>query len=258
MATFRQALVRPLAQNFSAGLTTADLGLPFYKTALRQHKAYCEALESCGVALSRLPPDDRYPDSPFVEDTAILTPRGAIITRPGAESRRGEIDSIESELRKLFDSVGHIEPPGTLDGGDVCEAGNHFLIGISVRTNEDGARQLAQILQRHEYSSEFIDIRHVQTILHLKSGISYLGENRMVAIDELATLDQLNKYDLIRVAPGEEYAANCIRVNDSVLIAAGFPSFGETLDRCGYKTIALEMSEFQKMDGGLSCLSLRF
>ena len=253
-----RAIVRCPASNFSDGLTTVDLGPVDYHAALDQHVSYCKALESCGLSLIELASDEHYPDSTFVEDTAILTLRGALITRPGAETRRGEIESIERNLSGLFDDVARIEPPGTLDGGDVCDAGNHFLIGISARTNEAGAQQLADWLAAHDYSSEFVDIRKVTGILHLKSGISYLGDNQMVVIDELANRDLFDNYDLIRVQAGEEYAANCVSVNESVLIAAGFPSFAAKLKDRGFQTIVLEMSEFQKMDGGLSCLSLRF
>jgi dimethylargininase len=158
-----------------------------------------------------------------------------------------------------------------MDGGDVCEAGNHFFIGISERTNEAGAQQLAALLAPQGYTSSFVDIRgtgvppviHAQDarateILHLKSGLAYLGDNRLVVTEALADRAEFAGYDLIQVDADEEYAANCVRVNDSVLIAAGFPRLEGRLSDQNYQTIALEMSEFQKMDGGLSCLSLRF
>lgn len=250
--------MRPPSANFSAGLTTVDLGIPNHNLALTQHAAYCETLVSCGLSVLTLPPDDDYPDSTFVEDTAIITERGAIITRPGADTRRGEIASISSELSKSFDRIAHIEPAGTVDGGDVCEAGGHFFIGISDRTNEAGANQLSKILWDLDYSSQLVDIRGVKGILHLKSGIAYLGANRLVVIDALADRERFRGHEMIKVHPSEEYAANCVAVNSSVLIAAGFPVLEKQLCDRGFKTVALEMSEFQKMDGGLSCLSLRF
>jgi dimethylargininase len=252
------AIVRPPSTNFSDGLTTVNLGAPDYKTALRQHATYCEALQSCGLTLAALPADDQHPDATFVEDTAILTSRCAIITRPGAETRRGETTSIERELAKSFDEIGFIQRPGTLDGGDVCEAGDHFFIGISARTNESGAQQLADILWAYDYTSEFVDVRSVSTILHLKSGLAYLGDNQLVVIDELANRGRFVGYDLIKVSPGQEYATNCVQVNESVLIAAGFPLFEKQIQERGHRTISIAMSEFQKMDGGLSCLSLRY
>ncbi len=255
---FTRAIVRPPSANFFTGHTTADLGKPHYSTALKQHAAYCDVLEKCGLTLTVLPPDSQYPDSTFVEDAAILTERCAVITRPGAESRRGEVTMIEQQLAKSFELIERIEAPGTVDGGDICEAGDHFFIGISQRTNEVGAQQLAHILKKYDYSSEFVDVRNVEGILHLKSGVAYLNESRFVLIEELAGLLQFRDVKSVTVAGGEEYAANCVMVNDTVLIAAGFPDIERKLNQLGFKTVSLHMSEFQKMDGGLSCLSLRF
>jgi dimethylargininase len=161
-------------------------------------------------------------------------------------------------LADFFPSPGEIQSPGTMDGGDICEAGNHFFIGISERTNEAGARQLAELLAPFGYTSSLIDIRDLRSILHLKSGLSCLGDNRLAVIAALADVSEFRGYDLVLVSDDEMYAANCIRVNDSILLAAGYPAFAGTLRELGYQTIELEMSEFQKMDGGLSCLSLRF
>ena len=148
--------------------------------------------------------------------------------------------------------------PGTVDGGDICEAGDHFFIGLSERTNEEGVRQLAGHLERMGFTSETVDIRAVAGILHLKSAIAALSERRLVVIDALAAHPGFRGYELIRVDPAENYAANCIRVNDTVLVASGFPKFEASVRALGLTTIALDMSEFAKMDGGLSCLSLRF
>jgi dimethylargininase len=255
---FTKAIVRAPAANFSGGLTSVDLGKPDYELALRQHDAYCRALEKCGLELVRLAPDERFPDSTFVEDAAIVTTRGAIITRPGAESRLGEIREIETVLRGHFETLSAIESPGTVDGGDICEAGNHFFIGVSARTNEAGADQLARILDSFGYSSSLIDIRGLGNILHLKSGMTCLGPNRLVVIEALSEHKEFSSYDLIRVNSSEEYAANCLFINDQTLVPAGFSGLKRQLDDLGHRTIPLGMSEFQKMDGGLSCLSLRF
>jgi dimethylargininase len=270
---FTRAIVCPPAPNFAEGLTTVDLGAPDYERAMVQHEGYCQALEQCGLTLIRLEADPRHPDSTFVEDTAVLTQRGAILTRPGAPSRDGEVTSIKKVLTDFYPSLMSIISPGTLDGGDICEAGDHFFIGISERTNEAGAWQLAEMLASFNYTSSFVDIRHCsevqsvpgavatgpgETILHLKSGLVYLGDRRLAVINSLADREEFAAYDLVRVNSGEAYAANCVRVNDHVLVAAGFPVWEARLRYLGYQTIALEMSEFQKMDGGLSCLSLRF
>ena len=258
VARLDQAIVRKPARSFSEGLTTAKLGAPEYEQVLSQHQAYCESLERCGLALTYLESDSRYPDSTFIEDTAVVVGESAVLTRPGAVSRAGEVATVAETLKQFFSKVESIQAPGFLDGGDICEAGNHYFIGISERTNEAGARQLGELLTAGGRTHSFIDIRDVDDLLHLKSGVAYLDDNRLVVINELASLKEFSDYQLVSVSNGEEYAANCVRINDKVLIAEGYPRFAETLTSLGYQTIALDMSEFQKMDGGLSCLSLRF
>ncbi len=254
----RRALVRPPSSNFSDGLTTVDLGIPDHDRALKQHAAYCEALESCGLAVTHLEEDPRHPDSTFVEDTAILTPSRAILTRPGAASRTGEVSAIRPPLSVHYTQITSMSDSSTLDGGDVCEADGHFIIGVSHRTSEQGAHELAALLAEEGHTSAFVDIRAVEGILHLKSGIAYVGDGRMIAIPPLAHHPALQNYEVICVEPSEAYAANCVRVNGQLIVAAGYPTLEAALRRLGYDLIPLAMSEFQKMDGGLSCLSLRF
>lgn len=255
---FQRAIVRPPTANFADGLTTVDLGVPDFAKALEEHQRYCEALERCGLLVTHLSPDPRFPDATFVEDTAILTPRGAVLTRPGAPEREGEAAAIEPALRCLFPGLPRIEPPGTVDGGDVCEAGDHFFIGISARTNAEGARQLARRLAAWGYTSAEVDVRNVAGILHLKSGIAAIDQKRLVVMEALADHPAFRGYERLVVAPEETYAANCVRINEALLVAAGFPRFEADARRLGLDVIVLDMSEFQKMDGGLSCLSLRF
>jgi len=254
----RHAIVRPPASNFADGLTTVDLGRPDLERALSQHAAYCDALEQCGLALTRLAPDLRHPDSTFVEDTAILTARGAILTRPGAPSRSGEAEAMRGPLSEFFPEIAEIAAPGTLDGGDVCEAGDHFFIGVSERTNEEGARQLAAILAAVGFTAGVVDIRGIPGILHLKSGIACPADGTIVAIDALAGHAAFRSHAVIPVPKAEAYAANCIRVNDRLLFAAGHPRLEASFRGMGFDLLILEVSEFEKMDGGLSCLSLRF
>jgi len=253
-----KAIVRLPAANFASGLTTADLGAPVYERALEQHKAYCAALEQSGLILTTLEPDPDYPDSTFVEDTAVLAGGHAVVARPGAVSRTGEVISVRNALNTFYPSLFSIQSPGTLDGGDVCEAGDHFFIGISERTNEAGARQLAEILASFNYTARFVDIRGVAGLLHLKSGLAYLGDGRLAVIEALAGRAEFRGRDLVTVSSDEQYVANCVRVNEHILVAADYPAFADKLTQLGYRTMTLDMSEFQKMDGGLSCLSLRF
>ena len=255
---FKNAIVRIPGSNFDAGLTSVSLGRPDFERVLQQHAQYCEALIECGLTITTLDADLRFPDSTFVEDTAVLTPNGAVLTRPGAASREGEVDAIRPAILNYFPSPLTIEAPGTLDGGDICEAGDHFFLGLSHRTNEEGAHQLAAHLAALGYTSSTIDVRAMTSILHLKSGISYIGENTLVVMEEMAANPQFRSFNLIQVGLDESYGANCVRVNGRVLVAAGFPKLTADLQARGFDPLVLEMSEFQKMDGGLSCLSLRF
>lgn len=246
-------------RSYAQGLTTsAAFGRPDLDLALEQHAAYCEALRACGLELTLLAADERHPDGTFVEDTAVVAARVAVATRPGAPTREGEVSAVAAALRRFRPDLESIEAPGTLDGGDVCQVEDHFLIGVSERTNELGAQQLAAILARHGYSSSLVDIRGHRTLLHLKSGISYLGDHRFTVSADAPGLEALPGYERILANEAESYAANCVRVNEFVLLAAGYPRLAARLDELDYAVRSLEVSEFQKMDGGLSCLSVRF
>ena len=255
---FTQALLRLPGDNFAQGLTQAGEGAPDPALALNQHQHYRAALESAGLALPVLPADPRHPDGCFVEDTALLTARGAILTRPGAPSRRGEVGAIAAALGPALGAAVRIEAPGTVDAGDVCEADGHFLIGLSARTNEAGAAQLAGWLDDLGYRTDILDIRGSRELLHLKTGISYLGEGRLLVAPDFPRDPALAAYEILEVPASERYAANALRVNDRVLVAGGYPATRAAIESLGYETLALEMSEFRKLDGGLSCLSLRW
>lgn len=255
---FKRAIVRPPGANFAAGLTREPLGPPNVALALSQHENYCAALERCGLSLTRLPADTGHPDATFVEDTAVLLPQCRVLTRPGADSRRGEIDAIRECLELQGIALQSIDAPGTVDGGDICEAGTQVFIGLSARTNAAGAQQLAALLDAAGYRSSIVDIRGMDNILHLKSGLSWLGDERLLLIDELAGNPAFARHERVLVESDEAYAANAVRVNDHVLVAAGYRRTTARLRELGYATIELDMSEFRKMDGGLSCLSLRY
>lgn len=256
--SLKQAMVRFPAASFDQGLTSVDLGSPDFAVATSQHARYCAALRQCGLNLTWLGADAEFPDSTFVEDTAVLTPTSAILTRPGAASRRGEVASVEAALRPIRSCVDAIVAPGTIDGGDICAAGEHFFIGISERSNEEGARQLADILARNGYTSSTVDIREMPDILHLKSGVSFLDGRRLALVDALRDHPAFAGYDIVAVADDEGYAANLLCINGQVIMSAGFPRLEASLRDLGYDPIALDMSEFRKMDGALTCLSLRF
>jgi dimethylargininase len=257
---FTNAIVRLPGANFSQGLaTSATKSAPDIGKALEQHAAYCRALEACGLEVTLMDADTQYPDGTFVEDTFVIAERVAIATRPGAKTRMGEVASVAAALRRFRPRWEQIEAPGTVDGGDICQVDDHFLIGLSTRTNEAGAAQLAAILARHHYSSSTVDIRGGHSsLLHLKSGIAYLGERRFITTTGYPPVDEIADAEKIEVAVIDAYAANCVRVNDDVLVAAGFPRVASALTKRGYRVRALDLTEFAKMDGGMSCLSLRF
>jgi dimethylargininase len=257
-AQFTRAILRLPGKRFADGLTSASEGAPQLPVALSQHVAYARALEDLGLTIEVLPADENYPDGTFVEDAAIVTPHGAIITRPGAASRAGETGAIETALTPYYASLAHITAPGTVDGGDICETDSVVLIGISARTNEAGAHQLSRLLADIGFKSRIIDVRTCAALLHFKTGISSLGDGRLAVAPGLPHLDGLEGFEQIELDPSEAYAANCIRVNDRIVIPSGCPRFEDQLSRLGYTPLALDMSEFKKMDGGLSCLSLRF
>ncbi len=246
------AIIRKPGRTFADGLTNANLGRPDLEKALAQHQAYGEALRRCGLEVITLEADDRYPDACFVEDTAIVTEKMATITQPGDPARLGEQGRI-AEVLANYRTLHHIQLPGRIDGGDILRVGDHFYIGQSNRTNPEGARQLAELLSEHGYTSSTIP---VSTVLHLKTGVTYLGKDHFIAIDEFASA--FPAATTIVVDQAENYAANCIIVNGHLLIPQGFPITKRKLLDLAYPIVEIEMSEFMKMDGGLTCLSLLF
>ncbi len=252
---FSQAIVRTPCKNLINGITSAALGKPDYARALLQHRHYIDALKQCGLKVTVLAADETYPDSTFIEDTALITPGCSIITNPGAASRKGEVEEIATVLNNLDRPVKRIYAPGTLDAGDVMMVGSHYYIGLSERTNAEGARQLIAILNNHAMTGSTIKLDRV---LHLKTGVSYLENNYMVAAGEFLSHPDFRKFTILKINAEESYAANCVWINDQVLVPSGHPAAQKTIETAGYRVIAVDVSEFQKVDGGLSCLSLRF
>jgi dimethylargininase len=251
---FTRAITRTPAENFAQGITTSDLSMPDYQRMLVQHKAYINTLESLGLEVLVLDALDQYPDAYFVEDTAVVTPDVAIITNPGAFARKGEQNTIEPLLSK-YRQIAHIQHPGTLDGGDVLLVHNHFFIGISERTNREGAEQLGRIVSECGYTWEPIP---VAAGLHLKSSVNYIGMDVMLVTQEFADLEHFQRYKNIVLDKSEGYAANTLWVNDTLITPMGFPHTKQKLESLGLPVIELDVSEARKMDGGLTCMSLRF
>ena len=258
MKKFNHVIVRRPCKAMVDGITSApELGKPDYEKALRQHDDYISALSRCGVDITILPPDERYPDSCFVEDPALITRECAIITNPGAESRNGEKEEIIGAVKQFFpdDRIERIVDPGTLEGGDVMMVGDHFYVGRSARTNEEGIRQLTEILAKYGMTCSEVTLEEV---LHLKTGVNYLENNNMLVSGEFVEKPDFEKYNRVEIPVEEAYAANCIWVNDTVIVPEGYPAVLEAVQSLGYKTLLVDTSEYRKLDGGLSCLSLRF
>ncbi|MBN2874860.1 MAG: hypothetical protein JXM71_07175 [Spirochaetales bacterium] len=253
---FSTAIVRRPARSLVRGITThPELGQPDYELALRQHDAYIGALERCGLAVRVLPELEEFPDSCFVEDVAVCTKSFAMITRPGAASRRNEIAGVRDILAHYYADIVEIQEPGTLEGGDVMMVGDTFYIGLSSRSNPDGVQQFIAALEAHGYTGQGV---RMPPTLHLKTGSSYMEDNIMLVDRDFASYPEYASFRRIEVPADETYAANCLRINDYVIVPSGNPRTLAALQAAGLATIEQDMSEFRKIDGGLSCLSLRF
>lgn len=252
---FTHAIVRKPCKNMVKGLTNVDLGIPDYHLALEQHRTYIDALKKCGLKVRELEADENYPDSTFVEDAALLTPSCAIITHPGAPSRQGEIIEMKKVVHEYYSEFEEISPPATVDAGDIMMVGNHYYIGISERTSQAGAEQVIIILNKYDMSGSKIKL---EKVLHLKTGLAYLENNNLVICGEFLSNPEFQKFNCIEVPAEESYAANCVWINDSVLIPKGYPVTKQKIVDAGYQIVEIDVSEFRKLDGGLSCLSLRF
>lgn len=252
---FKKAIVRKPCPNLISGITTASLGKPDYHKAMLQHTRYIDALRGLGLEVIVLEPDDRFPDSVFVEDVAVCVEDLGVITRPGADTRRDEIALIEEVIEMNFDHVEYINEPATLEGGDVMMVGDTFYVGLSERTNKSGIGQLRNIMKRQGYSVTQVPI---ENMLHLKTGVSYLEHNTLLLTHAMNEVDLFSSFKKIVVPDEEAYAANAIWINGTVLIPVGFPATKQKLETEGYEVLPIDMTEFEKLDGGLSCLSLRF
>ncbi len=251
---FTHAIVRKPGANFAAGITTVALGVPNYERVQAQHAAYVATLKMLGLTVTELAPLPAHPDAYFVEDTAVITPEVAVIANMGAPARQGEAQAIASVLAQ-YRELAHLDPLGTFDGGDVLVVGNHCMIGLSARTNALGARQLGETLAGYGYRWDAIP---VGAGLHFKSSVNYTGHNTLLIDKRFVDHPAFTGYDKMIIDDDERYAANTLFINDHLLTPAGFPKTKQKLAALGYPIIELETSEMRKMDGGLTCLSLRF
>ena len=223
-----------------------------YERAVREHDLYERCLEQMGCRVERLPDTPELPDSVFVEDTAVVFDDVAVIARPGAASRRGEVDSVATALRR-YRRLAFIQPPGTLDGGHVLVAGNQVFVGISGRTNAHGARQLAQILAA---SGRPVVPVAVDGCLHLKSAVTAASDELLLINPAWVDPALFGGFEWVEVEPLEPYAANVLRIGDRVLCATEYPRTRKRLESLALTTLAVPAGELAKAEGGLTCGSL--
>ncbi|MCF6305922.1 MAG: arginine deiminase family protein [Rhodobacteraceae bacterium] len=252
--TFTRAITRSPAKSVINGLRATDIGMPDFAQMQRDHAHYVETLKLAGLEVTELPALPDFPDAQFVEDTALCLPEMAILMRPGAPSRMGEVAEIAPHLAQHYDLY-KIET-GYIEAGDILTTNTEILVGLSDRTNRAGIAALQFIVQNSNYT-----LRIVETpsgVLHFKTDCSLLDGETILSTKRLADSGCFTGYNVIYTADGEEAAANAIRVNDKVLMAKGFPRTHAILQKAGYDVVEINNSECAKIDGGMSCLSLRF
>lgn len=254
--TFSHAITRMPSASSIDGLRAVDTGRPDLVRFRQHHDAYIGALESTGALVTQLPALEAFPDSVFVEDAALCLPEVAIALRPGAPSRQGEAVAMRPALAEFYDNVIAIEGPGCIEGGDILTTEREILVGTSARTDAAGIESLRRLLGAWSYT-----VREVHTpakVLHFKTDCALLDEETILATQRLSASGCFQGYDVIHTAPGEEASANAVRFNEIVLMPSGFPRTSEVLSKRGYNIKEIGNTEAAKLDGGMSCLSLRF
>ena len=253
---FTRSITRLPAESIVHGLRAEDVGNPDYAQMLKDHAHYVATLKEAGAEVTELSALEAYPDAVFVEDVALCLPEAAILMRPGADSRRGEVSEMASTLRDAYDEVFKIEGPGFIEGGYILTTAQEILVGRSERTDAAGVAELAAIVGNWGYR-----LREVMTpegVLHFKTDCSLLDAETILSTKRLDASGCFGNYRVIHTCDGEEAAANSIRFNHLVLMPAGFPGTRERLQAEGYEVREINNSECAKLDGGMSCLSLRF
>ncbi|MGR3762278.1 dimethylarginine dimethylaminohydrolase family protein (plasmid) [Roseobacteraceae bacterium NS-SX3] len=253
---FTRAITRRPAASIVGGLRAEDIGTPDLDRMLEAHAAYVAALKSTGAEVIELEPLPAYPDAVFVEDTALCLPQGAVLMRPGAPSRMGEVAEMAPAIRACYSEVREIKGPGHIEGGDILVTGKEILVGRSDRTDAAGVAELAEIAA--EWGHTLREVFTPEGVLHFKTDCSLMDAETILSTRRLDASGCFVDYRVLHVPEGEEPAANAIRFNNLVLMAAGFPRTAEMLDREGFEVVQIDNTECAKLDGGMSCLSLRF
>ena len=249
------ALTRPVSDSLAQCELTYLARAPIdTDLARRQHHAYEQALRELGCQVIALPETPELPDAVFVEDLALVLDEVGILTRPGAESRRPEAPSVEEALGR-YRPMRRIEPTGTLDGGDILRLGRTIYVGRSGRSNEEGIRQLAALSEAFGYTVESVPLRGC---LHLKSAVTEIAPDRLLLNPAWVAPESFDGWAWMAVAPGEEHAANALRIGEGMVYPASFPRTLEMLGRVAVKVLPVDVSEIQKAEGAVTCCSLVF
>ena len=251
---FKNAIIRQPNKSIRNGLSSQNLH-PQYEIIAEEHLNYIKAIEEAGLQIQLLEALEEYPDSIFVEDPALTYKSNVIILNPFDPSRNGEKNIIENEIKDLFNNILFIED-GFVEGGDILNINNHFIIGLSNRTNQLGAENLSKILQSLGATVEIC--KTPDDILHFKSECSVIDDDTILVSNKMAQLNYLrSNYQLIELPLGEEGAANSLRINNKLLLPDGFEKAEEILSK-KYTIIKVKVDEIAKVDAGLSCMSLRW
>ena len=253
---FTHALCRVPADSVCDGLRASDRGDPDPALFRNQHAAYVAALRDAGCAVTVLEADEAFPDSVFIEDPALVLNGVAIVLRPGAPSRLGEAAALRPALEEHCRKVVDLKTDGFVDGGDILCTDDRVLIGLSARTDARGAEDLRPLVEAQGYRLELLQTP--PEILHFKTESSLLDAETVLATPALAASGAFDAMRVIETAPGEGASANAIRVNDVVMLSAGYPETADRLAQAGYEVVTLDTSQAALVDGGLSCMSLRY
>jgi dimethylargininase len=256
MFDYTHAIVRIPARSVVDGLRADGGEGPGYDGVLAEHAAYVATLRGLGLTVDVLSPADDYPDSIFVEDPALVFTEGAIVLNLAAPSRAGEAALIAPELESRFDRVLRMQGPGHADGGDVLILPDRVIIGLSNRTDREGASELIGLLAELGKKGEIAETP--PGVLHFKTGCSLIDEETVFALPQMANSPAFNGLKVVPVPTGEEKAANKLRIRGCALIAAHFPKSREIIEAHAVRTIPLDVGEIAKIDAGLSCMSLRW
>ena len=253
--TFNRAIVRTPSRSVTNGLAAVAGEPPDFAGIAREHAAYVNALQAAGVEVDCLPTLEAFPDSIFVEDTALVFRNAAILLRPGAPTRRGEAEKMAPALQRHFDKLLTLSY-GTVDGGDVLTTGQGVFIGRSGRTNAEGAAALIELLTGIGLRGQAVTTP--PGVLHFKSDCSLLDEETILSTSRLAASGVFDGFRIITVPEGEEGAANAVRINDRLFMSDTYPRTADLLSKANYRLIALPTREIALIDAGLSCMSLRW